>query len=167
MWGGFALACVGAAVVSGALVHSYAAAIHAAEIATIEKTHQEVLAKRATAVLNLERQAAAQAQALEDAHARMAEERAAAGADIARLSADLRAATRRLRQPAASGGGGSGLSATAAGAGGCADVRAARDALAAALERLVEGGTAIVADGARAVDVATIAAETARRQGGN
>lgn len=161
-WGAFIMGCIGSAAVAGAVVHAYTRAGHEAEIAAIEAAHATALAQRSSQVLTLERQAAARAQLLEDAHVRMAEERAEAGAEVARLSADLRAALGRVRQPAAGGGGAGGLSAAAADAGGCADVRASRDALATALDRLVEGGAGIVADGARAVDVATLAAKAAK-----
>lgn len=164
-WAAFALGCLGCAAVSGVLVHAHMAATHAAEIAVIKAAQAEVLADRAADVLTLERQAAAHAQSLEDAHVRMAEERAAAGAEIARLSADLRTALDRVRRPAAGGGGAGGLSAAAADAGGCADVRASRDALATALDRLIAGGAGIVADGARAVDVATLAMQSDKARG--
>lgn len=164
---GFVVACLGSAAVSGVLVHSYTSATHAAEIAVLTATHQTALAKRAAEVLTLERQAAARSHVLEDAYVRMAEDRAEDGAEIARLSADLRAAVAShaggLRKPAGGGGGGR-VPAAAPDAGGCADLRAANGRLAGALERIVAGGAGIVADGQRAVDVATIAGQAARQQ---
>jgi hypothetical protein len=162
-WAAFAGACLGSAAVAGVLVHAYARNAHAAEIAAITAAHQTALATRAAQVLTLEREAAAHVAVLEDAYVQMAEDRADAGAEIARLSADLHTVTGSLRKSASRGGGGS-LPAAAPAASGCADLRAANARLADALDRLVEGGAGIVADGQRAVDVATLAGQAARQR---
>ncbi len=130
----------------------------AADVEAMQRVEAQALAEANLRTLEAEREAHAQARAVEDVYVQMAELRATRAGEVARLSADLDRAIERMRRAGAGRDGGTGLSGDTAAAGSCADIRAARDRLADALGRIVAGGGAIIADGQRGIDVATICA---------
>lgn len=160
-WIGAAVAVLASAGTTGVLVHRYDLAQHNQVIATLEAQAAKTLAAETTKVLERERTTRSQLDNLEAAYAVLSADHAQALADGARLSSDLSAAVDRLRR-GSPGRDGDRLPATAAGAGGCANLRAALDRAAGALELLQAAGDQAAADGQHAVDVATIAAQAAR-----
>lgn len=157
------VALIAGAVASGFLTYRYMDVRHTAEIERIGRVQADALATQTKKVIDLERAQADAERALEDSYVRMSELRAARQGEIDRLSGDLGRAVGRLRRAGSVGSGnGTGLPGTTESACQCADLRAARDRLAGALERIVAGGAAIVADGQRAVDVASQCAAFAK-----
>lgn len=159
-----ALAALGAALLSGIAVHRYDAAIHGQAVADLRADAATTLADQTEIVLRLMQEQIDEHTKLEDDYTHLAQDTARAKADGLRLSADLDAARNRLLALAGTdrrGGGGPDRQA-AAGADGCAELRAALGRAAAALERLERGGDDAAAIGQHAVDVATIAARAAQ-----
>ncbi len=162
---GAAIGLLIGAIATGILVHRYDAAQHRAAIATLRAEAATTFADETGKVLDLLQAEIDRAAELETAYAHLAQDSARAQADGVRLSADLDAARERLLQLARAGGGGGGGAAGQAGtrAERCPDVRAALGRAAAALELLERAGDQVAVDGQHAVDVATIAAQDARR----
>lgn len=160
---GAAIGLLIGAVAAGTLVHRYDTAQHDKVIASLEATAAKTLTTRVEEVLARERTARQHLDNLEIAYGRLSEDRARAGAESIRLSGQLDNALGRLRRIGAAGGGGDRMPAGDAGVDRCTDVRAALGRAAAAVERLKSGGDAAAAIGQHAVDVATIAAQDARR----
>ena len=140
--------------------YRYAASIYTAEIAELRQHAAEDVARFSENARAAESRMEEIKNELEAVYLGLADERAERGLETVRLERDLSDALVQLRSSAV--GGGSSLPKTTGDAGSCADVRASRDRLANALERIVEGGGAIVADGQKGVDTATIAARAAR-----
>lgn len=165
-WIAFALAVIGGAAVSGALVHSYDRAQHDKAIADLRAEAATTLADQTGIVLGLLQEQIDNRTKLEDDYARLAQDTARAKADGVRLSADLAAAEQRLLQLARAGGGGGGgaEAQAAAGADRCQDVRAALGRALGAVAVLRAGGDEAAQLGQDAVDVATIAARDARER---
>ena len=175
-----------ALVVGTALaVHSWTAALYRADIAALKQAAAVDVAVANAAALVTERKNAAITHNLEIAYVDLSEQRAAAAVDTARLETDLSQIlapymdisfeslgdVSRLYSVGGlrngTGDSADSLSTSTGSACNCDDLRAANAKLARALERLVEGGGGIVADGQRAADVATVAARFAREtQGG-
>jgi len=161
----FAAATIGAAALSGALTHSYDRAQHERVVADLRRAAAATLAEQIGKVRDAERQAQAKLIELEDSYAQLQSRSAAAGAESIRLSGRLDDALDRLRRatPAGGGGGDGAVPASGAGAEGCADLRAALDRTARALERLESGGDQAARIGQHAVDVAAVAARAAQK----
>lgn len=143
--------------------HSFDAARHRAEIATLQADAATTLASAQAQARATEQAARAKLTEQENEYAKLAETTRAAEGESRRLSADLTAATSRLRrlaQPA--GGSRGGLSVGAASPGSCQDLRAALDRALGAVDILQSGGDEAVELGQRAVDVAALAAQAAR-----
>lgn len=156
------LIALGAALAAAGAMHSYDSAQHRAEIATMQAQAATTLADAQAQARATEQAALTKLTEQEDAYAKLAETTRAAQDQGRRLSADLTAATTRLRGLTRSAGGsGSGLSIGATSPDGCADLRAALDRAVGAVERLQSGGDRVAELGQTAVDVATIAAQTA------
>jgi hypothetical protein len=165
-WIAFALAVIGGAAVSGALVHSYDRAQHDKAIADLRAEAATTLADQTEIVLRQMQDLIDNRTKLEDDYARLAQDTARAKADGVRLSADLAAAEQRLLQLARAGGGGGGgaKAQTAAGDDRCQDVQAALGRALGAVAILRAGGDEAAQLGQDAVDVATIAARDARER---
>lgn len=167
-------------------VHSWTAARYRADIAALKQAAAVDVAIANVEALVTERKNDAIKNKLEIAYVDLSEQRAAAAADTARLETDISKILAPYTDQAfeslggdgsrytagclrnGTGDGADGLSASTGSACNCTDLRAANAKLARALERLVEGGGGIVADGQRAADVATVAARFAREiQGGD
>ncbi|CUW41125.1 conserved protein of unknown function [Magnetospirillum sp. XM-1] len=163
-WVAFALAVIGGAAVSGALVHSYDRAQHDKAIADLRADAATTLADQTEIVLRQMQDQIDRYTKLENDYAHLSQDTARAQADSVRLSADLAAAEQRLLQPvrAGGGGGGSAPTQTTAGADRCQDVRAALGRALGAVAVLRAGGDEAAQLGQDAVDVATIAARAAQ-----
>lgn len=161
----YVLGCIAAALVSGALIHSYDRAQHDKVVADLRADAATKLAEATAKALITERRQAAELDELETSYGRMAEDREKLRAEGARLSGDLRAAVERLLRTGERGSGGGGaVPRTTDDALRCADLSAARDRAIGALELLQAAGDRAAADGQHAVDVATTAAQAARDQ---
>jgi hypothetical protein len=160
-WIGLALV-LGGMVGTGWIVHRYDAAQHRAAIAEIKATAATAQAAAEARARDQERRNDALSRSLEESYETLSEARAEGRVESARLSGLLRAALERLRQHGGSGGDGRGVPGPADGPGGCADLRSALARTARAVELLQDAGDRVAADGQRAVDVATIAADAAR-----
>ena len=146
-WAGFALAAVAAAVLAGGLVHTWDAARHRAEVAEIRAANLTAIEEQGRRTLLAERAQLDALQSKDNAYAQLADARETAAVESARLSGELDTALERLRRiesrPAAAPGG---MSAAAAAADGCQDLRAARDRAVAALELLIAEGSQAARD---------------------
>ncbi|EME69731.1 hypothetical protein H261_11874 [Paramagnetospirillum caucaseum] len=158
------LAALGAAILSGILVHRYDAAIHGQAVADLRAEAATTLADQTEIVLRLMQDKIDQYTKLENDYARLSQDTARAQADGVRLSADLDAARNRLLALAGADrrGGGGPLGQADAGPDGCAQLRAALSRSLGALELLEIGGNEAARIGQDAVDVATIAALAAK-----
>lgn len=154
-----------ASITTGLATSSYDQAQHDRVVADLRAAAASTLAVETTKVLERERAARIHLDNLETAYARLSDERAQAGADSVRLSADLAAAVERLRRTGPPGRGSDRLPAAGAGTDSCANLRAALERAARAVERLKSGGDEAAAIGQHAVDVATVAAQAARTNG--
>lgn len=142
--------------------HAFDAARHQAAIATLQAQAATTLAQAQAQARATEQAALAKLMEQDNAYAQLAQTTKAAESESRRLSADLSAATARLRRLARpAGGGGGSLPATGPSPDGCQDLRAALDRALGAVERLESGGDAVAELGQAAVDVATIAAQAA------
>ncbi len=169
-----------ALVVGTALaVHSWTAALYRADIAALRQAAAVDVAIANAAALVTERKNAAITHNLEIAYVDLSEQRAAAAVDTVRLESEISEILSPWTNQAFESLGDNGsyvapgclrdgtgssdsVSGTAGSACNCAELRATNVKLARALERLVEGGGGIVADGQRAADVAAVAARFAR-----
>lgn len=159
-------AMVAGSVATGIMVHRYDAAIHGKAVADLRGEAAETLADQTGIVLRLMQDQIDQYTKLEDDYARARQDTDRAKADGMRLTADLDAARRGLLALAGADRRGSGgaLGQADAGAGRCAELRAALGRALGAMELLESGGDEVAEIGQRAVDVATIAARAARAQ---
>ncbi|MGE4529247.1 MAG: hypothetical protein AB7D00_12840 [Rhodospirillaceae bacterium] len=160
-WVGVALAIVA----TGALVHTFDAAIYRAEIAKREQAAATTLASETGRTLAAERAARAAALSRDEAYEKLAQAREQASREGARLSADLRRALDRLRGLSARDGGAA-VPAAGSPADSCAHLRTALDRATRALELYESEGDQAAGDGQHGVDVATIAAAHARAEAG-
>lgn len=159
-----ALAVLGAAILSGFLVHRYDAAIHGQAVADLRAEAATTLADQTEIVLRLMQEQIDQHTKLEDDYARLSQDTARAQADSVRLSGDLDAARNRLLALTGADrrGGGGADGKAGAGTERCAELRAALSRSLGAVDVLRRGGDEAAAIGQHAVDVATIAAQAAR-----
>lgn len=152
------------ATLSGVGAHMVTANHYKAEIALLQKDHAERLAEQTRAAQEVERKQSDTKNQLEAGYVQTLELQMLAERETSRLALDLDLAVARLRD-AGTAGAAAGLPSPAQNAGSCNELRTANARLANALERLVGGGGDIVADGARAENVAAIAAKAARAYG--
>ncbi len=160
-------------------VHSWTAALYRADIAGLNEQAALDVARANFAALVTERRNAEITHQLETAYVELSEQRAAAAVDTVRLESEISEILSPWTNQAFESLGDNGsyvapgclrdgtgssdsVSGTAGSACNCAELRATNVKLARALERLVEGGGGIVADGQRAADVAAVAARFAR-----
>lgn len=145
----------------GVGVYTATANHYKAEIAALQKDHADRLALQTAAAQQVERAQSDIKNRLEAGYVETSELQKSAELETSRLTADVDRAVARLRRTG-SPGAAAGLPGAAKDAGSCDDVRGANARLAAALERLVGRGGGIVADGARAENIATLVARAAR-----
>lgn len=156
------VACALAVVATAWATHTFDTARHQAAIATLQAQAATTLAQAQAQARAAEQAALAKLTEQENAYAQLAATTRATTDESRRLSADLSAATARLRRLARpAGGGGGGLPNGTASPDACQDLRAALDRALGAVERLESGGDAAAELGQAAVDVATIAAQAA------
>lgn len=125
-----------------------------AAVADQKQEAARVLQVETEKVLAAERNEAKVRDELEKAYVERSQERAKHSLEAARLSDDLHAAVERVRLSGRGEGGGRRLPTAPGTACRCDGVEAARDQLAAALERLAAGGNVLIEEGQHAVDVA-------------
>lgn len=145
----------------GVGVYTATANHYRAEIATLQKDHADRLALQTAAAQQVERAQSDIKNRLEAGYVETSELQKSAELETSRLTLDVDLAVARLRR-AGSSGAAAGLPGAAPNAGSCDDLRSANARLATALERLVGRGGGIVADGARAENIAALAARAAR-----
>ncbi|BAE50561.1 hypothetical protein [Paramagnetospirillum magneticum] len=158
-----ALAAAGS-VATGIMVHRYDSALHGQAVAGLRADAAQTLSDQTEIVLRLMQDQIDRYTKLENDYARLSQDSARAQAESVRLSGDLDAARDRLLALAGAdrrGGGGADGKADA-GAGGCAQLRAALGRALDAVELLKSGGDEAASIGQHAVDVATIAARAAQ-----